>query len=479
MRGNCECVERGVSVTASRPVDASSATISERLADHVVGLRLEDVPTPVVQKTKDHLVHHLGLALRGVGSESVRSAVGLAHELSGEGGSCTIIGERKADLLEAVLANGMLMTHDGMDDFQLPPGVHPGAVVLPAALAVGEVAKASGRDLLTAVIAGYDVMGKLCGPVWSWERDVPRRPNNVVGPMGAAATAARLLGLSRTQTVHALGHAGQAAMGIAEGVEHIWTMHPLLARNGVLAAMLAKAGTPASPTIIEGKHGIYRSLFLQAVPDSLWASLETLGADFEISKTETKRISASALNFVAIELTQQLVSAHRLDADRIKGVTIALPEERRTREGVWEQALADDDPMGRRGALRFRIAMIITDGRTVPARYAQRPDDTLRALLDRIQIRWEGDRPLRYTKIEVTTTDGDQRDAVGDQYVAPPLDWSEWLAEGGRAVFTDDRLARLAELIRHLENVTDVSEVMANVAGPRAAQQPESTPALA
>jgi 2-methylcitrate dehydratase PrpD len=457
-----------------------AATVSERLADHVVGLRLDDVPDAVVRKTKDHLVHHFGLAFRDCASGTEKPSIDLALELSGADGCCTIVGQpRKADLLEAVFANAMLMCHAGMDDFQLPPGTHPGTVIQPTAWAVGEANRASGRELLAAVIVGYDVMSKLCRPVWTWDTEVARRPNSVVGPLGVAATAARLLGLNHEQTVHALGHAGQAASGIAEGVEHLGTMHPLLARNGVMAAMLAKAGMPASSTIVDGRHGLYRSFFFQDVPDQLRDDLATLGADFEISKAEVKRMSASALNFVPIELAQQLVAEHALDASRVAEVVIALPRERRNREAAWETGLSGAGPaaeIGRRGALRFRVAMIIADGRTDPSRYVRDPDADLAGLLDKMRILWEADRPLRYARIEVTTTDGQSHSMDGDRYVAPRVDWTEWLTEGGRAVVGEHRISRLVELIENLEDVTDVADVMAVVAGSHDPEMPPDRP---
>jgi 2-methylcitrate dehydratase PrpD len=96
----------------------STRTVSERLADHVVGLRFEDLPPSVVDKAKDLLVHHLGLALRaragasGEAALQVATSLRVADELSGPGpdGVCSIVGDaRKVDLLEGVFANCSLV----------------------------------------------------------------------------------------------------------------------------------------------------------------------------------------------------------------------------------------------------------------------------------------------------------------------------------------------------------------------------------
>jgi 2-methylcitrate dehydratase PrpD len=117
----------------------ASQSVSERLADHVYGLGFEDLPGPVVDKTKDLLIHHLGLALRGHGDPVSRQAVHVGRYLSGSNDDCTVIGERQgASLLDAVFVNSLPMGYHELDDFQLPPGVHQRVVTYPVALAFGE-----------------------------------------------------------------------------------------------------------------------------------------------------------------------------------------------------------------------------------------------------------------------------------------------------------------------------------------------------
>jgi 2-methylcitrate dehydratase PrpD len=261
-------------------VSPVAPTICEQLADYVVGLRYEDIPAAVTTKAKDHLLHLLGNALRSPGWALADGAVRAAAALSGPTGRCTIIGHReRADALDALFANSVLMSKDGLEDAVFPPGVHPGVVTQPVAWAFGEAARASGRELLVAVVAGYDVMTKLCGQVWTWTLDPPRRPNTVVAPFGGAATASRLLGLTPRQTAFAFGHAGQTGMGIVEGSGHMWTISPLLARNGAMAAVMASAGMESSLTVVEGRYGVFETFFRQPVPDDL---LVTLGEQFEL-----------------------------------------------------------------------------------------------------------------------------------------------------------------------------------------------------
>jgi 2-methylcitrate dehydratase PrpD len=441
-------------------------TISERLADHVVGLRCEDIPDAIVQKAKAHLAHHFGTAFQGFVRENGQQAVRVARELSGANGQCSIVGEPcKADLLDAVFANAFLMHCAGLDDVLLPPGSNPGVVTNPVAWAFGETTNASGRNLLAAVIAGYDVMGTLSDPALTFGLDDYRPAKHVLLPFGAAATAARLLGLSHEQTVHAFGHAGQVGRNVVEDGDHVWTMHPLLARNGAMASMLARAGMPASPTVIEGDHGVFRTFFSREVPASVETGLATLGHEFAIARAQIKRQPVSALNVIPVELTQQLLRKNGLSASSVAAVELVIPRERQARETQRDDALVSPsaDRTSRLGSPRFWVAMILVDGRINLPRVERPPDAHFLSVLDRIGLRFEPGHPLLYARVEVTTTDGQHYAAEGDSHFAPPNDWAEWLAEGGRAILPEQQLARLAHLIRNLENVPNVSEVMACV----------------
>lgn len=445
----------------------SEPTVTERLADHVVGLRYDDIPAAVIEKAKSQIVHLFGAGMRGYGREDGPRAVDLAHDLGGSGGDCSIVGDpAKVNLLDAVFANSYLVGRSEVDDF-IPQGGNPGIVTHPVAWALGEANRATGRDVLVAVISAYDVLGRLLYPGFTWGRNVFDPAKFILEPFAAAACAARLLGLTRAQTVHAFGHAGQVGRNAVESGDHAWTMHPLAARNGGMAAMLARAGMTSSATVIEGDTGVFQSFFSQdGVPDFVEAGLATLGKEFAIAQAQTKRQSGSALNVIPVELTQHVLDKHALSADRIAALEIVVPEERRARETKRENAMRGPraDRTSRLASLGFRTAMTVVDGRIDPARFERPPDADLLAVLEKVWLSYEPGHPLFYARVEVTTTDGQRYAADGETpRPSPSLDWTEWLAEGGRAVLTDGQLTQLAVLVGNLEDVADFSEVMACV----------------
>jgi 2-methylcitrate dehydratase PrpD len=440
-------------------------TVSERLADHVHGVRFEDLPEPVVAKTKDLLLHHLGVAFRGHGDSQARRAVQFARSLSGSNTECSVIGERDgASLLDAVFVNALLMGCLELDDFQLPPGVQQGVVTHPVALAFGEQMHAPGRELIAALVVGYDVVAKLASPMSSWELQVPKQWFSLYGTFGSAAVAARLLNLSRDETACALAHAAHLGVGLVEaGRLAVDTIRSMVARNGATAAVLAQAGLPTTLSSIEGQHGLFRS-YAGEVPDGLDECLSTLGEVFEITKASPKRYRVGANNIVPQELTLEMLTTYSLGTDDIARVDVILPTEREGREMVMETRLKSASEEEEAGwSVRFLLAIVVATGTIDPTRYELQHDVKFQEVLDKIHLRFERGRPLRYCRIEITTVASDLRAAEGDDHVFPPVDPYSWLAEGGQGLVSDAQLRRLVKLIDELEYVDDVRELTACV----------------
>jgi 2-methylcitrate dehydratase PrpD len=433
----------------------TGGTATERLADHLVGLRFENLPEEVVTKVKELLVHHLGLAFRGHAEPTGQQALRAAQYLSGPSGSCTVIGEHQpATLLDAVFVNSILMNHLGMDDFLMPPGVHPGVLTHPVGLAVGELTRASGPDYITAVVGGYDVLITLARAMFPWNLPFPRRPFMLYGPFASAAVAAPLLRLSRAETAHALALAAQGGMGLIEG-DLFEPIQSQVARNGVMAAVLAREGMRTVSTMIEGESGLYRS-HSSEIPDGLEAGLKSLGKEFEITKVETKRYASSGLNIVPMELALTLANAHALRAEDVARIDVVLPQERETREMHWESAVVRGQ-VGR--TVRVLIAGVVTAGKIDPQGFVPGNDSRLDAVHDNVHLRFEPDLPSRFCRIEITTTRDERFAAEGEDHVFPPVPWDEWLAEGGSQIFSAQRLERLLGLIEGLEHVDDMQEL--------------------
>src|SRR5207247_5197930 len=217
-----------------------------------------DGAVPVVGAVKRLVLDHLGCALGGSRTPLARAAADVA--VADRGSGATVIGtRRRAAPGPAAFANATAANALDYDDTGATG--HPGATVIPAALALGEVRDRSGADVLAAVLAGYEVWSRIAGAIQpSWERRVRVYGNGVTQTFGAAVAGARLLGLDTEATLCALGLAGAFAplphdgkIGWEEG-RISWVKDNVAwpAEGGVRAALLAERGFRATREVLDG-----------------------------------------------------------------------------------------------------------------------------------------------------------------------------------------------------------------------------------
>ncbi len=446
---------------------SSGPSVSERLARHVVSLRFDDLPTEIVERAKDHLVHHVGLGIQGRNSEYGKKARRNAARLSATGGRFSAIGEKPAlGLLDAVFVNCLYMHHSGQDDSE-SAGTHPGVLVYPAALNLSQDRTVSGKEFLVACVIGYDVSMVLSAGTWAWTAPAPRRSNAIFGPVAVAATAARLLGLSESQTVDALGQACHGALGLIEGTRFIWVVYPWECRAGVFAATLAESGLRAAPSMIEGDFGLYRTL-LQEVPSGIDENLATLGSYFRIVEARVKKYSASNLNAGILDATKRVCEAKSIRPEHVESILIELPDSRRIREKRMEENFSRYvDLASRCGSLRFLTALILRDGDLDSRIYTDPIPEDLRALIDSISLRFLDEAPSNYYgRVTIRTTDGGaERVEYGrDGVDYPEVDREGWMS---RCVGDDPSVDvdRLLQIVSELEQLPDASVLLEALSG--------------
>ena len=256
------------------------------LAAYVADLRYDAIPRDVLERAKGLTLDFLGSAVRARReAESTPSLLAMLKALSLDGdGEATVVGDGKTwTPAVAALLNGALGHSLDFDDTHADSSLHPSAPVVPAAFAVGEMVNASGRDVLTAIVAGYEVccrLGNALDPTSHYARGF--HPTATAGTYGAAAAAARLFGLNKEQIVSAFGVSGSQAAGSLQFlVNGSWNKRYQVgaaAMNGVIAATLARDGFIGSSESVEGKHGLLVGYTDDAHPDKAVAGL---GLDHE------------------------------------------------------------------------------------------------------------------------------------------------------------------------------------------------------
>ena len=208
------------------------ATGTRALAEFAAELRYDDIPAHVIEGAKDLMVDWLGSALAGKGARPVVALEQFAVEMGPRDGPSEIIPSRGATSpLFAALINGAASHVAEQDDVHNGAVFHPATVVFPAVLAVAQAERASGRELLAAAIAGYEV-GIRVGEFLGRSHYKIFHTTGTAGTIASAAAVARLLDLDADATQHAIGSAGTQAAGLWEFLRDAADSKQLAHRQG-------------------------------------------------------------------------------------------------------------------------------------------------------------------------------------------------------------------------------------------------------
>jgi 2-methylcitrate dehydratase PrpD len=296
----------------------SVASISQQFATHAVKTPYSAIPANVIDAAKLFLLDTLAVAWAGSDAPGCEAVYKLLVEEGGRQDATAWVYGGKLPVAAAAYMNGMSSAALDYDALGRESPIHVAITVFPAALAMAERQHTSGKDFLTALVLGWDIMYRLgetaSQPHKGWSY------TSAMGGFGAAAAASRLLGLDEVQARHALGMAFLQASGTQQfNIEPSLSKRMLSAvasRAGVFAAQLAQHGLTAPSEVIEGKFGFY-SLYQGG--DSRRA-LEGLGEHFESHSLTIKKYPSCGCNHTAIEGMLKLVRQHDLKPDDVESI---------------------------------------------------------------------------------------------------------------------------------------------------------------
>lgn len=318
-----------MSSDAPARISAETAALSEYLASTAS----TPLPEPVVRKTALHLLDTIAAIVSG--SAMPAGAAGRAYgEASGCPGPALVLGTRlHIDPQSAALVNGMAAHADETDDSHAPSLSHPGCAVVPAALALGEQRGVTGRALLRAVAAGYDVgtrIGMAVGHPSSPLEGSSVSSHAHVGCYAAAAASASLLGFDAEQCRAVLSFAAQSVAGTTTWardpfhVEKAFVFGGMPAANGVRAAQLVDVGCLGVPDPFTSQPNAIDAFSER--PD-LAQLAHRLGDRFEIMRTNIKKFAVGSPSQAPVQAALDLLAADPFEAADISEVTITMPHD--------------------------------------------------------------------------------------------------------------------------------------------------------
>src|SRR5215210_6734460 len=297
-----------------------TATTRE-LASFLSGLRFEDLPDEVVERTKELFLDWAASALAGKNARPVRILERFTETMgSAEGPSEILVSRRRTSPLFAALVNGAASHVVEQDDLHNASVFHPATVVFPAALAAAQQTGASGRDLISASVVGYET-GERVGSYLGRSHYKVFHTTGTAGTLAAAAAVSYLSGADEKVMLNALGSAGTQAAGLWEFLRDAADSKQLhtakAAADGLLAAYVACDGLTGATSILEGQQGMAAGMSSDADPARL---VQGLGERWAVLDTSFKFHASCRHTHPAADALLKAMQENRLTADEIARV---------------------------------------------------------------------------------------------------------------------------------------------------------------
>jgi len=413
---------RSTSATLTK-TQAAPAPATEQLAAYAATLRYEDLPRSAVERAKHCLIDTVACVI--FGQQFPWSKMVLAEAAaSGAGGPCRVPGvaNETFHVPQAALALGALSHAFEFDNLRKPgTGVHPGATVALPALAMGQAVNATGADVITATVAGIEIMFRIGAATLHSAEKVGFHAPGLTGPFGSAAACASLMKLSAAETANAFGVAGSLAGGLlafakAPSGGMVKRLHlGRAAEGGVVAARLAQRGYEGPRNVLEGRYGV-----LEAFCDEYDASLLTrgLGQTYEIDRVCFKRYPCHVTAHVPVQLIRGFMEQHRFGGDDIREITVEASAKVASHHSMRDPA----DIMQAQYSVPFCVAIAAYHDPLDPSVFCERTtgEARVRDLAKRVRI--VADESLKGwgARMRLTLADGRSIEGALDSWLGCP-----------------------------------------------------------
>jgi 2-methylcitrate dehydratase PrpD len=300
-------------------------SIAPILAAYAADMRLDALPPEVVTRARFLVLDLVGNIVRARhDAESTPALLSAVKALGLDHGDCFVFGDTKRySPTGAALVNGVLAHSLDFDDTHAAGTLHPGAPVIPAAIAAGEMCGASGATVLAGIVAGYEVMCRTAVALPAGDHyQRGYHPSATCGVFGAAAAAARVFGLDAAGVESALGIAlSQSAGSLQFLVNGAWTKRFQVGwagMAGLAAATLAREGFKGATEALDGRHGFLSTYAPNPNPAR---AVQDLGTVYELMATAVKPYPSCRYGHAGIDAMLALQDEHKFNPAEIEKIT--------------------------------------------------------------------------------------------------------------------------------------------------------------
>jgi 2-methylcitrate dehydratase PrpD len=448
---------------------------TRKLSDFCADLTMDKLPSQVVEKAKFCLLDYVANIYGSLELAAVGRVVEYVRGLGASGPATVLACGFSTDLHHAALVNGTTGEAIESQDGLRFGGNHPGVAVIPAALATAEEKKKGGREVIEAIVAGYEAADRPAAAMHPWHTLKGFLPTGTCGTFGAAAAAAKVRGYDRSLTLNALGNAGYLTpMSMAEHLMGGYTVKIVqggqAALAGILAADLAAVGLTGTPQVLEGSalKGGFTQITSAADPKFEKLS-EGLGEQYSIMDIYFKPYTACRHTHGAAQAALTLLAQHRIDPAGIEAVQVLTYGIAQL--AVGKGVVSGDSFVAAQFSIPYVTAAVLLDGELGPRQLTEKrmADPALLALAGRVTVATDEALNAAYpgktsSRVEITMKSGQTLTAQVDIPKGDPRDPLE--AEGLTAKVRafagnrdQDRLGRVIDLVLNLEKVASISEL--------------------
>ncbi|MGE7623206.1 MmgE/PrpD family protein [Viridibacillus sp. NPDC096237] len=382
--------------------------LSYQIADYVIGLTYDQLPKEVVSYTKRCILDYYTTALKGRDGVPIQMIDELIREMGGASQATTVT-NAKNSVVNVALLNGAASHFIELDDIHKTSIVHAATVVMPAAIAVAEWKRLSGKALITAIVAGYEVAYRI-GETVSPSHYYYFHNTATCGTYGATAAVAKLLELNENQIVDALGSAGTQAAGLWEFIEDgamSKQLHPgKAAMHGVLSCLLAQKGFTGAKKILEGSRGFFEAMSEQYDVSKMTAGI---GDSFKIIENSFRVHASCRHTHPVMDLLVEYHKVHDVNIRTIEKIVIS----------TYKTALditnnpSPDTIYAAKFSIQFCAALALSTGSGGYHAFTEQilHDPTIQAILEKIEVQVDKKVDAAYPKewganLSIHFTDG-------------------------------------------------------------------------
>ncbi len=448
------------------------------LAKFAAGLRYEDIPAEAIARIKSSIIDSLGCCLFGATLPWTQKVAAMAMA-EGAKQEASLMGMgKKSSVALACLVNSTSGHAFEMDDIHKESIVHAGSLATPVAFALAESRGLSGRDILTAMVAGYEVGTRVGNAATMSLFFRGFHPQGTSGAFVAVGTAGRALGLDAGQFQHALGITGSQAGGLMAAQEGamVKRFHSgRAAQSGVYAAMLAKDGFTGILDVLEAPYGGYLSSYSDKpnaarITDGLGFTWETLNVGYK------PHASVTSIH-TALDGFGELLKENGLSIDDVEKLEVGLSKMTHV-HCAWEYKA--QGVTAAQMNLFYGLAVIGIDGVAFTDQYREDRlrDPRILGFIPRVvatvdaEIEGKGPAARHAARLKLTTRDGRSFGKfIMNRRGSPenplsPQDIEHKFRHVVRSCIPDARADRIIELVYALETLDNPAELLAAAAAP-------------